>query len=412
MTSGCVKVWSDEEGTSLLLGQNESHKFLPVLVPETVWVEAASGGTGWLYMVYVISYRNAQNVVEPNEIDQIGKFFTATSVVIDSVDVDIPYPTICEEVTFTVTTDPVGYEKYVQWSGGGCYAVVDEDNKYISRWSCTGDKTVTASLCDNIVHVFFNVSLPPDCYECTASPEVSLGCAGGEPQMSTECFDCSINCPCGVFNQPLEDPADPALDINVCYDSSNCEWEFGVSATATVTYGPCNENPFLNYLEISDGDSAVLTEDNYCDIVDAFDYDIVNASTGTGCAPINISDCEQQRYSNTNCIWAHEARHAFDFTIQLNLEEELLRNNPIMSMPIDCNASPELSYCNYAIAYRYGQIEAAVKDAYLEAWLFCASDVGEQHARETAYECFHELAIEICNRASREGWSACPSCGD
>ena len=165
MTSGCVKVWSDEEGTSLLLGQNESHKFLPVLVPETVWVEAASGGTGWLYMVYVISYRNSQNVVEPNEIDQIGKQFTATSVVIDSVEIAVgsDTPDICEDVVFEVETSPSGYEKYVQWSGGGCPNTEGQGELFTTAWPCIGNKTVTATLCNSSLSEGVSVQLPGEC---------------------------------------------------------------------------------------------------------------------------------------------------------------------------------------------------------------------------------------------------------
>ena len=57
-------------------------------------------------------------------------------------------PIQCEDITFTVTTNPSGYESNVSWSGGGDPST-GSGATFTTHWDTSGIKTVTASLCDS-----------------------------------------------------------------------------------------------------------------------------------------------------------------------------------------------------------------------------------------------------------------------
>ena len=290
-----------------------------------------------------------------------------------------------ETGTFTEPTD----EATVEWRAPPCTGTVtiklDADDEPDSM-----DNPCPDSDRDDPNKVFegtSTVSLPDGCDDCSGDPEISLEII---PEPSTNPSDCTDG-GCGYADKPTN------LDIIIatpCYDS--CTWRFGVTATADVYYGPCIDN----YIPIESGDASALTEENYCEIADGFDYTPSDESTGTGCAEVGDT-----QYSSTLCLWDHELAHVVDFQIALQDEEELLVTNPCLAdMTIDCS-DPDTKTCSDAKAAREAAIITAVKDAYDYCYI-----CNDESAREAAYDCFHERAGEICSYAVGQGWETCDYC--
>jgi hypothetical protein len=321
---------------------------------------------------------------------------TVTAVELASVTSDKDSPAICEDVTFTVTTNPPGHEDLdtVQWSGGGYPESQQGGTTFTTHWPCVGDKTVTASYCNSSKSKGVTVSLPGGCSPCSGVPTVSLNANMIE---HTDKDECDWFCKCGTAG-PAEN-----IVVNVvtpCYD--DCNWRFGVTATADYLFGPCTDNErYDNYFNISGGDDPLLNEENYCEIVADFDYDPAIEETGLGCV-----DVDGLVYSNTDGLWIHEGRHAQDFRDNLVDEEAALATDPALSpMAIDCS-DPATLTCEAAKSTRQEAIESAVNEAYLNA----SADLPEESAREAAWETFHNLALEICDHALTEGWTPCDHC--
>ena len=65
-------------------------------------------------------------------------------VEVAAITVDEQVVEVDNEVTFTATTDPAGYEDLLEWSGGGDPAT-DSGPTFTTKWADTGEYTVTAS---------------------------------------------------------------------------------------------------------------------------------------------------------------------------------------------------------------------------------------------------------------------------
>lgn len=62
--------------------------------------------------------------------------------------------------------------------------------------------------------------------------------------------------------------------------------------------------------------------------------------------------------------------------------------------------------CQAALLTRQAAIVEAVQNAYWRAH----ANVTEKPAREAAWECFRDMAWDICDRACMEGWEDCDHC--
>jgi len=333
---------------------------------------------------------------------------------------------LCEQVTHTSSisdtdhwllgADSHGYPSDTvtySWSASdGTPATSTTANFTWTAPTCTGPVTITLTADDvpdsmdnpcpdstrdddpNNFNDVSTVSLPSGCSNCSGTPLISLD---ANVTQDTDKDECDFTCICGAAGPPEN------IIVNVatpCYD--NCSWKFGVAATADYSFGPCTDNErYDNYFNISSVDDPLLTEDNYCDIVDGFDYDPAIEGTGEGCP-----ESGDFWYSNTECLWLHEAQHARDFLDNLEDEETALATDPALSdMAIDCTDSGTIT-CQAAKSAREDAIESAVNEAYFNA----SADCTEESAKETAWECFYNLAIEICHHALLQGWAPCDHC--
>jgi len=297
------------------------------------------------------------------------------------------------------TFNPPKDEATVEWEAPPCKGTViirlDADDAPDSM-----DNPCPGSERDDPNKVFqdtVTVSLPTGCDDCVGDPEITLHI---NPVMTTDPSSCSRG-GCGYADYPSN------LDIFIltpCYDG--CTWRFGVIAIADVLFGPCLERG--NYTPIDSGNDPDLTEENYCEIVDDFDYDPFDESTGTGCACIGGEgeDCDGgTQYSNTLCLWVHEAAHVDLFKDALDKEEEDLSDHPAFDdMLIDCS-DPFSKTCLDAKDAREVAITTAVEDAFLYCYI-----CHEELARLEAYECFKEIADAICLHAEIQGWADCDAC--
>jgi len=313
---------------------------------------------------------------------------------------------ICQQITFDAgdaAYDPDYTTLTYEWDFGDGETASGEIVTH--SYTCIGTKTVTLTVTDNDdpeccggdpncedktdeESKEVTVSLPPGCDDCTGAPVILLAL---NPEPSFDPSDC-IYGGCGYIDKPTN------LDIFIetpCYDS--CTWRFGVTAIADVYYGPCLDDG--NYTPIETGDDSDLTEENYCEIVDGFDYTPSDESTGTGCA-----EADGTQYSNTNCLMQHEEGHYDDQEDALEAEEDLLAFNPALDMQIDCS-DPDSKTCTDAFNAREAAIIIAVEEAY-EYCIVCNEEV----ARAAAEDCFSELANEICVYAASQGWTECDEC--
>jgi hypothetical protein len=312
---------------------------------------------------------------------------------------------ICQQVSFDASAsyDPDGTTLTYSWDFGDGETGTGKTTTH--RYRCTGTKTVGLIVWDNddpeccggqpncsdksdTDSKDVTVSLPTGCSECSGAPEISLDANMLETENPSMCDTCA----CGAAGPPeniLVTVATP------CYD--NCSWKLSVMATADFPFGPCTDS----YFDIGSAESGLVEEGNYCDIVDGFDYDPYTQGTGVGCP---WSDGFY--YSNSTCVWFHEAQHAADFLHNLEDEEAALATDPALGdIAIDCSDSTTRT-CQAAKNAREQAIKDAVNEAYMNAW----GDCTEESALESAWECFHNLAVEICNRSYREGWTPCGHC--
>jgi len=225
------------------------------------------------------------------------------------------------------------------------------------------------------------VSLPDGCSTGTKSVDLNAEKVGGPP--------CPGNA-CGATAPPV------CGDIILEAKYNNCAWEFQVSADSTVQSGTCPEN----YTEISwPIDTSVVTEDNYCGIVNLY-------WNGNGCGSV-----DETRYSTSACVQIHEDCHfnIFNDYLDPTSEDWLLAQNSMDDMAIDC-ADPTTTSCQAAKAARQGAIEADVEEAYHRAWTWMDPAEEEAQCVAAARSCFREFAEQICFQASTRGWTECPDC--
>jgi hypothetical protein len=285
-------------------------------------------------------------------------------------------PTLCEDVTYTATTNPPGYERYVDWytDGGEPYRVYDS-NTFTTHWRCAGSKTVTAQLHGG-VNKQVNVVLPTGCSEGSKSADLQASV------WSTE-----VDCPPGPCGKTAV--LGLSSDISAKYD--NCKWVFQVAAHVPLESGVC---PF-NYVDISGGGGSYVTENNYGGIV----YRFVATS---GCV-----DMGSFTPSNTECILVHEAKHVEVFQNEFEAREAWLLSRPSMSdIAVQCS-DPETTTCQQAVAARQTAIQSDLTAALFYAWEI-ASD--ETIAEGAARQCFSDVASAICSYAYTHGWKPCAYC--
>lgn len=285
---------------------------------------------------------------------------------------------LCENITFTVTTDPSGYENLVTWSGGGNPASQNGGATFTTRWPCIGGKTVTATCGDSSKSKNVTVSLPSECSTGTQSASLQSQIVSTEP-----------NCPSGTCG--ATQMTGLAASIEAKYN--NCKWAFQVTALGDVVSGACPSN----YCNIENGNEPCITENNYCGIVYRFMF-------MDGC--VWLGDFIP---SSTPCLEIHEAKHYEIFETQLaNQEGILLAKASMNDMTIDC-ADPDTTTCQAAKAARQSAIEDDIGKAYTDAWEIAADEGPPEKA---AHPCFDGVAGAICDHAREEGWEYCQFCAN
>jgi hypothetical protein len=228
----------------------------------------------------------------------------------------------------------------------------------------------------------------------TVNVVLPSGCEEGEKSASLQSQKVgSPSCPsnaCGTTTPPVIE------DITLEAKYNECSWVFQVSVDSTVSSGPCPGN----YTEISwPIDTSVVTQDNYCDIVDLY-------WNGNGCGSVNGT-----RYSTSPCVQIHENCHfnIFNEYLDPNSVEWLLSQSSMDNMTIECGDSATTT-CQAAVSARLFDITVDVSQAYYMAWTWM--DPVEEEAQCNAEDkpCFREYAEQICLEALTRGWIECLSC--
>lgn len=303
-------------------------------------------------------------------------------VKVDSITSDKDTAVLCENITFTVTTNPTGYGYLISWSGGGSPAT-GSGSQFTTCWNCTGTKTVTASCGTSDASKNVSITLPGGCYEGTTGG-ADLTVYETDVIHEIDCLNCSC---CGATDYGLGGDG----IIEAVYN--NCEWVFWVGAQREVRSGPCTNN----FIEV-DAYYPYLTEDEYCGIVGLF----ASGGCGGGGHPVIV-------FANAEAVEAHEDEH-----VEI-LEEKLLEQDSLLStkesmdnMAIDCDLWWTHS-CGDAVECREEDIWNDVADAYITAWQ--AMDAEGEARPEAAARPYNEaVARSLCEHARDEGWEYCEAC--
>jgi hypothetical protein len=209
---------------------------------------------------------------------------------VTSVTSDKGYAANCENITFTVTTDPAGHESLVTWSGGGEPASQEGGATFTTHWLCVGAKTVTATCGTSNRSKEVTVTLPNGCdYAGPHDSSVSWINPGDDYASWT----------CGVFGEFMRYMA--TYDVDFKYE--NCVWLCEISNVEAET-------------RISVRDPASLLPDQVS-VEEASDVPCVDAN----CAKVDLDDTDLDddegaprcKYWCYSASIGHEEQHRADW---------------------------------------------------------------------------------------------------
>ncbi len=306
------------------------------------------------------------------------------TVSISFVAVSKANPTICEDVTFTVTTNPAGYEQNVTWTApGGEPSGGGPSITFTTHWPCIGSKTVTAHLGASSYDKGVTVILPSGCREgsgsvnlttsydlvcpeswCQANP-TGTGCTGPDPSVSPN----------------------PSGSIDAVY--SGCAWEWQVNITFYRTYGICPGN-VPSICSINDVPPSERTQEHITELI------------------LDLLDGGSPEAFCSDCTWEHEQVHraAFDSTIAAGASG-LESSGSVDPVPVNCG-DPATTSCQAleASAY-YTAISNEIEAIYQAARN--AQTNAEDNATAVGNQCNAEHAANLCYYAADQGWNI-PEC--
>ncbi len=297
---------------------------------------------------------------------------TVTVVGVSSVTSDKNSPVICENVTFTVTTNPSGYGYLVSWSGGGTPAT-GSGSTFTTHWPCAGGKTVAATCGGSSKSKNVTVSLPDGCFHCSEPipPEPWVGEA--EESACTYCNEGDAG-KCGVFDNPSEHTYTLKTP---CYN--DCNWYAYLDSVNTMVY-ICRSCPYNFPTVACLSEVADMNEAEACAHEEKF-HD-----------PVQPDDIDSSTWCR-DCVVVHEETHMNKDWVEDSLKPEIesftdwCANHPI---DIDCNVSDSTN-CASALT-------ASLKENYDEEWgrrvtaaIVTWNTQGEGDANAAELACYQEI---------------------
>ncbi len=296
------------------------------------------------------------------------------TVSIVNVAVSKANPIICEDVTFTATTDPPQYASEVTWSAPGGEPSSDGPSAtFTTHWPCIGTKTVTATLGSLSRTASVNVGLPNPCTE--GSERVRFSIQMGEVCPESECSNPNYF---GCFTGDL----DPTGSYTLRY--SGCAWVWDVDMVFHGTYGVCYGN-FTNYCSIDN----IPLNDRTKETVTLIIQDLLSAPEKP------TANCE-------SCTWMHEGTHYEAYAHVIYEAEANLADDDAMN-PIAINCANEATrHCLTAEAAYGGALGTLITDVWTAARE--ASTAAEYQAYWAGINCNRDVARSLCSYAAGRGW--------
>jgi hypothetical protein len=291
-------------------------------------------------------------------------------------------PTICENVWFTATTNPVGYEQHVTWTAvGGEPGSGGPNATFTTHWPCIGGKAAEAHLGASHYAKGVTVVLPANCEEGSASASITADWVLGCPAMNCEAGAPGAHGCTDIDPNFLDNPTGPVRPVY-----QGCAWVWQVDRVFHKAYGTCPNN-FTDICGPGDIDPNDRTEAYVTSAIQA-----LFAGGGT-------ADCGA-------CVWVHEGIHKDAYDVALAEGAQGFVTTPL---PIDC-ADPNTTTAQ-------GLLNSPQRGAIVDE-IYRIGDLAEQaqqsvesEATATGKACKADAACELCYyAASQQGWDLPDDC--
>jgi len=272
--SGCTIVWGGDASFSNQSGLTATATFNTTGENLKIWARTNCTPT------YIKKYSSPFTVYE-----------------LDSVTSDKASATLCEDIMFTAVTNPAGHGDDTQWSGGENPTPTGSGSTFTTSYTCIGQKTVTASLCDSNKPKNVTINLPSGCSECTVGVP-----AFPTPSITEEdaCNQCPAN-KAGIGSPSFQLYDHTFTLATPCYDG--CKW-YALLDSVNTTYGICRSCPDNPANVCCLSDVSGMTQQQACEQLSKYP------------SPLTIADTQTQSFHDNcwcrDCITAHEESHMND----------------------------------------------------------------------------------------------------